>query len=368
MNRLFYHQKRHDSSTADAPVASTTLSQAAQAQPKAKAKSRARANRKPPAPTTRPRRPPTKPLIRLLNTRPRLPPPTALILGGSRGIGLAIASRFAALGYRVQIVGRNRAALAAAVGGLNGDRGGARGLHSFRVGSVTDPAFWDAVAGSMVENEFGAGRALVAARNGRGEEEVVVDGGKKKKRGFDHRDDEDVDLAAAAVADRGGAPFTFVPDVLVNCAGVAQAALLGSTAPTAVSEILDTNLTAAIVACRVLSKHMVQAKMRAKRGETRAEAYDPCIVNVASVLATHGGRGSSVYAASKAGVVGLTRALAGELGPLGVRVNCVNPGFIGTKMLEGKCRLRRIHLRRPAFSTRRCVSSAHGPKAKSLQT
>jgi 3-oxoacyl-[acyl-carrier protein] reductase len=59
------------------------------------------------------------------------------------------------------------------------------------------------------------------------------------------------------------------------------------------------------------------------------------VVNVASVAALVGTVGQSNYCAAKAGILGLTRALARELGPLGLRINAVAPGFIETEMLRG---------------------------------
>lgn len=61
-----------------------------------------------------------------------------------------------------------------------------------------------------------------------------------------------------------------------------------------------------------------------------------CIINVSSALAHRGGSGSTVYAASKAGLVGFTKALAEELGPKGIRCNAIAPGYISTDMVSGK--------------------------------
>ncbi|KAM3079565.1 hypothetical protein ACMFMG_005980 [Clarireedia jacksonii] len=59
-----------------------------------------------------------------------------------------------------------------------------------------------------------------------------------------------------------------------------------------------------------------------------------CIINISSLLGMKGGKGSAAYAASKAGVLGLTRALAAELGPAGIRVNAIVPGYIETDMTK----------------------------------
>lgn len=61
-----------------------------------------------------------------------------------------------------------------------------------------------------------------------------------------------------------------------------------------------------------------------------------CIINVSSALAHRGGSGSSIYAASKAGLNGFTKALAEELGPRGVRCNAICPGYIDTDMVAGE--------------------------------
>ncbi|KAI1644102.1 NAD(P)-binding protein [Daldinia loculata] len=110
-------------------------------------------------------------------------------------------------------------------------------------------------------------------------------------------------------------------DILVNAAGVSQNSFLFNTSRLDVTEIIATNLTGTIWGC----KYFIPKMMKQRKG---------CIINVASLLATHGGRGASVYAASKAGVVGLTRSLAWEVGRFGIRANVLLPGYIQTDMTK----------------------------------
>jgi len=121
-------------------------------------------------------------------------------------------------------------------------------------------------------------------------------------------------------------------DILINAAGIAQNSLLISTTSEAISDILDTNLVATALACKWFGKHVL------RRGNKVLEdpKLSPVIVNISSLLASHGGRGASLYAASKAGVLALTRALAAEYGPKGIRVNSIVPGYIDTDMTQGK--------------------------------
>ncbi|KAI1328559.1 NAD(P)-binding protein [Xylariaceae sp. FL0255] len=111
-------------------------------------------------------------------------------------------------------------------------------------------------------------------------------------------------------------------DILVNAAGVSQNSLLPRTPPEIVTEILDTNLKATIYGCQAILPRM----QRQKSG---------CIINISSALATHGGRGATVYAASKAGVVALTRSMALETARFGIRANVILPGYINTQMTKG---------------------------------
>ncbi|KAI1389055.1 NAD(P)-binding protein [Hypoxylon trugodes] len=111
-------------------------------------------------------------------------------------------------------------------------------------------------------------------------------------------------------------------DILVNAAGISQNSFLFNTAHGDVSKIINTNLTGTIWGC----KFLVPKMMKQKEG---------CIINVSSLMAIHGGRGASIYAASKAGIVGLTRSLAWEVGRFGIRANVLLPGYIQTEMTEG---------------------------------
>jgi 3-oxoacyl-[acyl-carrier protein] reductase len=106
---------------------------------------------------------------------------------------------------------------------------------------------------------------------------------------------------------------------LVNNAGVRHEGLLAMTSDRDWDEVLDVNLGGVFRCCRAALPLM----MHRRRG---------AIVNISSLSAVSGLAGQTAYAASKAGVVGLTRALAREVGNRGVRVNAILPGFVATDM------------------------------------
>ncbi|KAI0911032.1 hypothetical protein F4823DRAFT_623832 [Ustulina deusta] len=110
-------------------------------------------------------------------------------------------------------------------------------------------------------------------------------------------------------------------DILVNAAGISQNSSFFQMTTPEIDQILDVNLKGTILGCRVVIRKM----MRQKSG---------CIINISSILATHGGRGASVYAASKAGIIGLTRSLALEVGRFNIRTNVIQPGYIQTDMTK----------------------------------
>jgi 3-oxoacyl-[acyl-carrier protein] reductase len=110
-------------------------------------------------------------------------------------------------------------------------------------------------------------------------------------------------------------------EVLVASAGIGPINMLMRATDDDVAAVLDTNLVGAIRVARRAAGPM--AKARAGR-----------IIFVGSVSAGWGASGGSLYAASKAGLTGLARSLARELGPRGVTVNVVAPGAIRTEMLD----------------------------------
>ncbi len=108
-------------------------------------------------------------------------------------------------------------------------------------------------------------------------------------------------------------------DVLVNNAGVTRDGLLVRMSEENWDEVIDVNLKGAFLCCRAAGKIM----MKQRSGS---------IVNVSSVMGVVGNAGQANYSASKAGLIGLSKSIAKELGPRGVRCNVVAPGFIETDM------------------------------------
>jgi 3-oxoacyl-[acyl-carrier protein] reductase len=126
---------------------------------------------------------------------------------------------------------------------------------------------------------------------------------------------EDVEAAAEAAVTAGGSL-----DILVACAGIIRDNLLFKMSDDDWDAVIDTHLKGSFFAVRAAQKRMVEQKS----GK---------IVLVSSTSAL-GNRGQTNYSSAKAGLQGMTKTLAIELGPFNVNVNCVAPGFIATAMTE----------------------------------
>jgi 3-oxoacyl-[acyl-carrier protein] reductase len=108
-------------------------------------------------------------------------------------------------------------------------------------------------------------------------------------------------------------------DILVNNAGLTRDGLIARMSDEDWRTVIDTNLGGAFATCRAAARGM----MKRRSGS---------IVNLTSVVGLHGNPGQTNYAASKAGLIGLTKALARELATRGVRVNAIAPGYIETAL------------------------------------
>jgi 3-oxoacyl-[acyl-carrier protein] reductase len=108
-------------------------------------------------------------------------------------------------------------------------------------------------------------------------------------------------------------------DLLVNNAGLTRDGLIARMPDEDWRDVLETNLSGAFYTCRAVARSM----MRRRSG---------AIVNVSSIVGLHGNPGQANYSASKAGIIGLTKALARELAPRGVRANVVAPGYVDTRL------------------------------------
>ena len=184
----------------------------------------------------------------------------AVVTGGSRGIGLAIAQALAGAGAKVAVLARDGARAQEAANGLGG---GAQGFAC----DVSDAAQAEATLGA-------------------------------------------VDKALGPV------------DILVNNAGITRDNLLFRIAEDDWDQVLDTNLKGAFLMTKLAARGMI------KRRWGR-------VVSITSVVGLTGNKGQSNYAASKAGLIGFTKAVAKELASRNVLVNAVAPGYIDTEMTRG---------------------------------
>jgi 3-oxoacyl-[acyl-carrier protein] reductase len=145
--------------------------------------------------------------------------------------------------------------------------------------------------------------SLLHSANGNGELSV-----------FDISEENQVDAAVKQIVDAHKSV-----DILVNNAGVTSDSLLMRMKIADWDQVIGTNLKGTMLCTKVASRQMI--KQRAGR-----------IINISSVVGQMGNVGQSLYAASKAGIIGFTKAIARELASRAITVNAVAPGFIDTDM------------------------------------
>jgi NAD(P)-dependent dehydrogenase (short-subunit alcohol dehydrogenase family) len=244
-------------------------------------------------------------------------PKHVLITGGSRGIGLSIAQLFAKNAYRCTLVSRSESNLQRALQTLTPLSPSPSPDHSTIAGDISSPTFWSAA-------QLGAALKSQSVSTSQS-------------------------ASQSASQSRSNSNSSSKIDVLVNCAGITHSALFSATAPEDMQAVVDTNLTSLMLGTRFLLRSRFIGGGSAKRGSVAASAsadegasgaseaddFSPVIINVASLLGLQGGYGAVAYAASKAGVLGFTRALAGEYVSHRVRVNAVVPGYVETDMTKG---------------------------------
>lgn len=162
-------------------------------------------------------------------------------------------------------------------------------------------------------NEAAANETLAAAAELSG---TVKAGGTVKAKRVDVRNAESCEQAIDEIAEEAGKI-----DILVNSAGIIRDNILGLLTNDDIQEVLATNVVGVFNVLRPVIPYMV-SKRRGK------------IINISSVAGEKGGRGQTNYAASKGAINALTKALAVELAPRNILVNCVAPGVIETEMTE----------------------------------
>lgn len=157
-------------------------------------------------------------------------------------------------------------------------------------------------------------------------EAIRAHGGRAESYACDVSRADDVNALFERIAERQGTVA-----VLVNNAGIARDTLLMRMKDEDWERVLAVNLTGAFLCIRAVSRAM----MKARYGR---------IVNVSSIIGQTGAAGQANYAASKAGLFGLTMSVAKELGSRGITCNAVAPGFIETEMTEALPQAMRDHV------------------------
>lgn len=126
---------------------------------------------------------------------------------------------------------------------------------------------------------------------------------------------DEIEVAAKAVIAKYGKI-----DILINNAGITRDSSLKKMTPELWQQVIDVNLTGVFYCTKIISEYMVEKNYGR-------------IVNASSVVALYGNFGQTNYVATKAGLIGMTKTWARELGRKGITVNAIAPGFIATEMV-----------------------------------
>lgn len=145
-------------------------------------------------------------------------------------------------------------------------------------------------------------------------DDIISKGGRAEALGFDVGDEPAVKASFKTIIERHGRI-----DILVNNAGISRDALLLRFKPEDFDAVVQTNLKGAFICALHASRTMLKQ-------------HGGRIINISSIVGLGGNAGQGIYAATKAGLIGLTKSLAKELGSRGVLVNAVAPGLIETDM------------------------------------
>ena len=214
----------------------------------------------------------------------------ALVTGASQGIGRACALALAEAGATVALCARNEVKLAEVAAEING----AAGRAAEAAGEMDDAAALCGGAASAGVTEPVAGSACVFALDLGSEQSITA-------------------CAKAVIAQLGKV------EILVNNAGITRDTLTLRMKRKDWDDVLATNLTGAFL----MTQAVMGSMLKARWGR---------IINITSVVGETGQAGQANYAASKAGLIGLTRSLARELASRTITVNAIAPGYIETAM------------------------------------
>lgn len=133
-------------------------------------------------------------------------------------------------------------------------------------------------------------------------------------------------------------------DILCNCAGITRDGWVAKLDEKAWDSVIDVNLKGTFLMSQAFVRERAKAasgvlsedkRQQQQEGEHQQQPHaSGSIINISSVVGKMGNLGQSNYSASKAGVIGMTKSMAKELAPMGIRVNVVLPGFIHTPMSD----------------------------------